>query len=56
LGVALALLYDPKVFGAAFLDFLVWATAVTTVVSGCQYLYQGLVWLQNQAPSISRPS
>jgi cardiolipin synthase (CMP-forming) len=55
LGVALALLYDPKVFGAAFLDFLVWATAVTTVVSGCQYLYQGLVWLQNQAPTINRP-
>jgi cardiolipin synthase (CMP-forming) len=55
LGVALALLYDPTVFGALFLDSLVWATAVTTVVSGCQYLYQGLLWLQNKAPSITPP-
>jgi cardiolipin synthase len=55
LGVALALLYDPTVFGALFLDSLVWATAVTTVVSGCQYLYQGLVWLQNKAPTITPP-
>jgi cardiolipin synthase len=56
LGVALALLYDPTVFGALFLDSLVWATAVTTVVSGCQYLYQGLLWLQNKAPGITPPS
>ncbi|HEV8722695.1 MAG TPA: CDP-diacylglycerol--glycerol-3-phosphate 3-phosphatidyltransferase [Candidatus Binatia bacterium] len=55
LGVALALLYDPTVFSASFLDLLVWATAVTTVVSGCQYLYRGLLWLQNRAASINRP-
>jgi cardiolipin synthase (CMP-forming) len=55
LGVALALLYDPTVFGALFLDSLVWATAVTTVVSGCQYLYRGLLWLQNRATSITPP-
>jgi phosphatidylglycerophosphate synthase len=55
LGVALALLYDPTVFNALFLDSLVWATAVTTVVSGCQYLYRGLLWLQNRAASITPP-
>lgn len=55
LGVALALLYDPKLFSLRVLDLFVWVTALATVVSGCQYLYRGLVWLQNQAPSISRP-
>ena len=55
LGVALALLYDPKLFSVPVLRLFVWVTAVATVVSGCQYLYRGLVWLQNQAPSISRP-
>src|SRR6266508_2495279 len=55
LGVALALLYDPKLFSPRVLDLFVWVTALATVVSGCQYLYRGLVWLQNQAPSISRP-
>jgi hypothetical protein len=32
---------------------LVGCTAVATVVSGLQYLYRGLVWLQNRAPKIT---
>ena len=54
LGVALALLHD-----AAFLDRRVWnllitLTAITTVASGVQYLYRGLLWLQHRAPKITR--
>jgi cardiolipin synthase len=56
LGVALALLIDPRLLSARVLDLFVWATALATIVSGCQYLYRGLIWLQNQAPSIGRPS
>jgi cardiolipin synthase (CMP-forming) len=56
LGVALALLIDPRLLSARVLDLFVWATALATIVSGCQYLYRGLVWLQNQASSIGRPS
>ncbi|HMF50881.1 MAG TPA: hypothetical protein VK603_19655, partial [Candidatus Saccharimonadales bacterium] len=56
LAVALTLLHDPKLFSARVLDVFVVLTALTTVMSGSQYLYRGLVWLQNRAPSISRPS
>jgi cardiolipin synthase len=56
LAVALTLLHDPKLFSARVLDVFVVLTAFTTVMSGSQYLYRGLVWLQNRAPSISRPS
>ena len=56
LAVALTLLHDPKLFSARVLDAFVVLTALTTVLSGSQYLYRGLVWLQNRAPSISRPS
>ena len=55
LGIAVGLLYDPKLFSMRVLDLFVWSTALATIVSGCQYLYRGLVWLQNQAPSIGRP-
>jgi cardiolipin synthase len=55
LAIALTLLHDPKLFSARVLDIFVVITAVTTVVSGCQYLYRGLVWLQNRAPSIAPP-
>ena len=30
-------------------------SASATVVSGLQYLYRGLIWLQNRAPSITPP-
>jgi cardiolipin synthase (CMP-forming) len=55
LAVALTLLYDPRLLSPRVLDIFVAATAVTTVVSGCQYLYRGLLWLQNRASSISPP-
>jgi cardiolipin synthase len=53
LGFALALLHDPLFVDRRVWNVLVGATAVTTVVSGVQYLYRGLVWLQNQAPKIT---
>ncbi|HWP22800.1 MAG TPA: CDP-diacylglycerol--glycerol-3-phosphate 3-phosphatidyltransferase [Candidatus Binatia bacterium] len=55
LAVALALLHDPKLLSPRVLDGFVWLTALGTVVSGCHYLYRGLLWLQKQAPSIGRP-
>lgn len=55
LAVALALLHDPRLLNPRVLDGFVWLTALATVVSGCQYLYRGLLWLQKQAPSIGRP-
>jgi phosphatidylglycerophosphate synthase len=55
LAVALALLYDPKLLSSRVLDAFVLVTAFATAVSGCQYLYRGLVWLQNRASSIAPP-
>jgi cardiolipin synthase (CMP-forming) len=54
LAVALVALDQPKLLPSLTLDCFVGVTAVVTVVSGCQYLYKGLVWLQNRAPSITR--
>jgi cardiolipin synthase (CMP-forming) len=56
LAVALLVLHDPRLLHPGVLEAFVFSTAVVTVVSGCQYLYRGLVWLQNRAPSIGRPS
>jgi cardiolipin synthase len=53
LGVALALLHDPTMVDRRLWYLLVGCTAVATVVSGLQYLYRGLVWLQNRAPKIT---
>lgn len=55
LAVALLMLHDPRLLGERVLDLFVAASAFATVVSGCQYLYRGLVWLQNRASSITRP-
>ena len=54
LGVALALLHDETLLDPMVIDLLVAATAIATVLSGLQYLYRGLMWLQNRAPSITR--
>ena len=54
LGVALALLHDPGFLVPMLRDFLIGATAAATVLSGLQYIYRGLMWLQNKAPSINR--
>ena len=56
LGVALALLHNPKLMNPWMRDLFIGATAVATVLSGVQYIYRGFVWLQNKAPSISRIS
>ncbi len=55
-GVVLAQLYDPQFLDPRLDEILILATAVTTVVSGFQYLYRGLVWLQNRASSLNRLS
>jgi cardiolipin synthase (CMP-forming) len=54
LGVALALLHEPTIVDHRLWYLLVGCTALATVVSGLQYLYRGLVWLQNRAPKITR--
>jgi cardiolipin synthase len=55
LAIALLMLHDPRLLSERMLDLFVGASALATVVSGCQYLYRGLVWLQNRASSITRP-
>ena len=51
LTLALALLHEPKMFSASILDWFVAVTAFMTILSGCQYLYRGLVWLQEKLSS-----
>lgn len=55
LAVALLMLHDPRLISSRVLDLFVAASALATVVSGFQYLYRGLVWLQNRASSITPP-
>ena len=50
LGVALALLHNPKLMNPWMRDLFIGATAVATVLSGVQYTYRGFLWLQNKAP------
>ena len=54
LGTALALLAKPGFLPGWALTGLIASTAIATVASGVQYIYRGLVWLQNKAPSITR--
>jgi cardiolipin synthase len=54
LGVQLGFLHNPKILDPLVPDILVVATAIATVLSGLQYLYRGLVWFQNKAPSLNR--
>lgn len=53
LGVALALLHDEAFLDRRLWNFLIALTAITTVASGLQYLYRGLLWLQHRAPKIT---
>jgi cardiolipin synthase len=55
LAVALLTLHDARLMSPRVLDLFVLACACTTVISGLQYLYRGLVWLQNRASSITPP-
>jgi len=54
LGVALAFLHNPKMLDPTLLDVLVVVTALATIISGFQYIYRGLVWLQDRAPFMTR--
>ena len=40
----------------AMLEFLILLTALTTVVSGLQYVYRGFVWFQDRVQNSTRPS
>ena len=53
LGVALALLHNENFLDRRLWNTLIAVTTIATVVSGLQYLYRGLVWLQNKAPKIT---
>jgi cardiolipin synthase len=55
LAVALLVLHDPRLISGWVLDAFVAVSALGTVVSGCLYLYRGLVWLQSRASSINPP-
>jgi cardiolipin synthase len=55
LAIALFMLHDARLISERVLDLFIAATALATMVSGCQYLYRGLVWLQNRASSITPP-
>jgi cardiolipin synthase (CMP-forming) len=54
--IALFFLYDASLLPSLLLDLLIFITAATTAVSGFQYIYRGLVWLQNRAQSLPRLS
>ena len=54
LATALALLARPGLFDDWVMTALIALTALATVASGVQYIYRGLVWLQNKASSITR--
>lgn len=54
IGVALVLLHDRQFIAPSLSDMLIGVTAIATVVSGLQYIYRGLMWLQENAPSSSR--
>jgi cardiolipin synthase (CMP-forming) len=53
LGVSLALLHNENFLDHRLWNLLIAATAIATVISGLQYLYRGLVWLQNRVPKIT---
>jgi len=50
-GVILVVLSDPRLFNPWLDDALIFLTAATTAVSGLQYLYRGLLWLQSRTSS-----
>jgi len=55
LAVALVTLHDANLLHPYVLTGFIALSATATVVSGLQYLYRGLIWLQNRAPSIAPP-
>ena len=55
LALALVMLHDASLLPAHVLTLFIALTASATVASGLQYLYRGLIWLQNRARSITPP-
>ena len=55
LAIALVKLHNANLLHPHVLTVFIALSATTTVVSGLQYLYRGLMWLQNRAPSITPP-
>jgi cardiolipin synthase (CMP-forming) len=49
--VVLAMLADSRLLEPWMDDALIYITATATVISGVQYLYRGLLWLQNRVAS-----
>jgi cardiolipin synthase len=54
IGFALLALNERRLLPWRLMEILIALTTLATVVSGLQYLYRGLIWLQNRAPSITR--
>ncbi|HEY2989166.1 MAG TPA: CDP-diacylglycerol--glycerol-3-phosphate 3-phosphatidyltransferase [Candidatus Binatia bacterium] len=51
IGVVLLMLANAQLLEPWLDDVLIYITAVTTVISGVEYLYRGLLWLQNRVAS-----
>jgi cardiolipin synthase len=54
--IVLLSLYDPNLIPPSAPGYLFPIVAVTTVMSGLQYVYRGLVWMQNRSSPLDRPS
>ena len=54
--IVLVSLYDPNLIPSPVPSYLFLLSAVTTIISGLQYVYRGLVWFQERAPSLPRVS
>ena len=50
--IVLVSLYDPNMIPSPLPFYLFLLSAVTTIISGLQYVYRGLVWFQERAPSL----
>ncbi len=50
--IVLVSLYDPNMIPSPVPSYLFLLSAVTTIISGLQYVYRGLVWFQERAPSL----
>ncbi len=50
--IVLVSLYDPNMIPPPLPSYLFLLSAVTTIISGLQYVYRGLVWFQERVPSL----
>ena len=54
--VVLVSLYDPNMIPPSVLYYLFLLSSVTAIISGLQYVYRGLFWLQERLPSLPKLS